>query len=154
MRRTSGRKKMKERMIGYCGYNCHLCAARSEDPLVRQKLVDGWKRIFGHMQYTVDNVKCPGCLSNGAVADRHCKARPCAISRKLNSCAECGEFICDRVRQLISCHHELVLYNMPVGEPVSEEEYNICVRQFESMPNLISILTDRGRLGKWLSEER
>ena len=28
-------------MIGYCGYNCHLCAARSNDPVVRQKLVDG-----------------------------------------------------------------------------------------------------------------
>ena len=21
-------------MIGYCGYNCHLCAARSDDPAV------------------------------------------------------------------------------------------------------------------------
>ena len=28
---------MKE-MIGYCGYNCHLCAARSDDPALRQKL--------------------------------------------------------------------------------------------------------------------
>ncbi|MBN1661513.1 MAG: hypothetical protein JXA93_24180 [Anaerolineae bacterium] len=23
-------------VIGYCGYNCHLCAARSDDPAVRQ----------------------------------------------------------------------------------------------------------------------
>lgn len=33
-----------EKMIGYCGYNCHLCAARSDDPAVRQKLLDGWKK--------------------------------------------------------------------------------------------------------------
>jgi len=30
-------------MIGYCGYNCHLCATRSDDPAVRQKLVHGWR---------------------------------------------------------------------------------------------------------------
>jgi len=23
------------KMIGYCGYNCHSCAARSDDPAVR-----------------------------------------------------------------------------------------------------------------------
>ena len=53
---------MKEEMIGYCGYSCHLCSARSDDPAVRQKLVDGWRRIFGHQQYTAENVKCDGCL--------------------------------------------------------------------------------------------
>ncbi len=46
---------MKE-MIGYCGYNCHLCAARSNDPVLRQKMVDGWKRILGHQNYTAENV--------------------------------------------------------------------------------------------------
>ncbi len=35
-------------MIGYCGYNCHLCAARSDDPVGRQELVDRWRKAFGH----------------------------------------------------------------------------------------------------------
>jgi len=141
---------MKEKMIGYCGYNCHLCSARSDDPETRQKLVDGWRRIFGHTQYTVGNVRCAGCRSDGITADRHCRARPCAVSRKLDSCAECEEFICDKVRQLMSCQHQLVLNHMPEGEPVSEDEYDLCVRQFDSMPNLISVLADRGKLAKWL----
>jgi len=34
-------------MTGYCGYNCDLCAARSDDPAVRQRLVDGWRKLFG-----------------------------------------------------------------------------------------------------------
>jgi len=51
-------------MIGYCGYNCYLCAARSEDPAVRQRLVDGWRKLFGHEMYTAENVKCDGCPSN------------------------------------------------------------------------------------------
>lgn len=65
-------------MIGYCGYNCQLCAARSDDPAVRQKMVDGWRKIFGHQNYTAENVKCDGCPSDGEVADKICKARPCA----------------------------------------------------------------------------
>jgi tRNA U38,U39,U40 pseudouridine synthase TruA len=40
-----------DEMIGYCGYNCHLCAARSDDPAVRQRLVDGWRKLFGHEDY-------------------------------------------------------------------------------------------------------
>jgi len=44
------------RTIGYCGYNCHLCAARSDDPDVRQRLVDGWRKIFGHQVTWVMNL--------------------------------------------------------------------------------------------------
>ena len=32
------KERIMQEMIGYCGYNCHLCAARSEDPAVRQQL--------------------------------------------------------------------------------------------------------------------
>ena len=38
---------MNEEMIGYCGYSCHMCAARSDDPDVIKKLVEGWRKIFG-----------------------------------------------------------------------------------------------------------
>ncbi len=74
---------MREEMIGYCGYNCHLCAARSDDPAVRQQLVDGWRRILGHQQYTAQNVRCDGCLSDGRLAHTACAARLCAIERQV-----------------------------------------------------------------------
>jgi hypothetical protein len=63
-------------LIGYCGNNCRLCAARSEDTAVRQRMVHGWRKLFGHENYTAENVKCDGCPSNGQVADKQCKARP------------------------------------------------------------------------------
>jgi hypothetical protein len=49
-----GRKMAEEvdKLIGYCGYNCHLCAARSEDIAVRQKLVDAWHKYLGHENIT------------------------------------------------------------------------------------------------------
>jgi hypothetical protein len=138
-----------DRMIGYCGYNCHLCAARSGDPAVRQKLVDGWRRIFGHQQYTAENVKCAGCRSDGEVADKQCRARPCAIERKVESCAVCDEFACDKVRNLLASREGLLIYCRPKSGPVTEEEYRLCMRQFESMPNVVRALAAFGRLAPW-----
>jgi len=55
--------KSEDRMIGYCGYNCYLCAARSDDINVRRKLVDAWRKYLGHQHYTAENVACEGCKS-------------------------------------------------------------------------------------------
>jgi hypothetical protein len=138
-----------DEMIGYCGYNCHLCAARSEDPAIRQELVDGWRRIFGLKNYTAENVKCDGCPGNGRVADQVCKARPCAKEKGIESCARCEEFTCDKMRHLMSSRDEMLVRCRPEGTPISEEEYNLCMRQFDSIPNLVRILASEGKLGSW-----
>jgi len=129
-------------MIGYCGYNCHLCVARSEDPTVRQKLVDGWRKLFGHTTYTAENVKCDGCPSNGKVADTQCQARPCAKQKGLNSCAYCDDFPCEKLKPLI-----------PRIFFATEEEYNLCMRQFDCKANLTKILAERGKTPFWLKQK-
>ncbi|MBN1919104.1 MAG: DUF3795 domain-containing protein [Verrucomicrobia bacterium] len=139
-------------MIGYCGYSCHLCAARSDDPAVRQRLVDGWRKIFGHEQYTAENVKCDGCRSDGRVADVNCQARPCAIERGLESCAACDDFMCDKMRHLMGSREGLLVFMRPRFAGVSEEEYTLCARQFESMPNLIKALVKAGKLPGWAAD--
>lgn len=143
-----------EEMIGYCGYNCHLCAARSDDPAVRQKLVDGWRRIFGHQSYTAENVICDGCLSNGRLADKQCKARPCAMERGVRSCAYCDEFVCDKVRHLLGSREELLIFRRPKTGAVTKEEYELCMRQFDSMPNLVRMLAEAGKISEWVMAER
>ncbi len=139
-----------EEMIGYCGYSCHLCAARSDDPQVRQRLVDGWRRIFGHQQYTAENVRCDGCLGEGRLADVKCRARPCAIERGLSSCALCDEFACDKVRHLLGSREGMLIFCRPETDPVTREEYDLCVRQFVSMPNLVKIMAEAGKLSDWV----
>jgi hypothetical protein len=126
-------------MIGYCGYNCYLCAARSEDPAVRQRLVDGWRKLFGHEMYTAENVKCDGCPSNGKVADKQCRARPCAKERGVKNCAYCEAFPCEKLKPLI-----------PPIFFATEAEYNLCVRQFDCRPNLTNILVERGKPPFWV----
>lgn len=138
-----------EEMIGYCGYNCHLCAARSDDPAVRQKLVDGWRKLFGHEMYTAENVRCDGCRADGLLADKQCQARPCAVERGVDSCARCDDFICGKVRQLLASREGMIVFMHHKMADLTEEEYNLCVRQFESMPNLIRIMAEAGRLPPW-----
>lgn len=139
-----------EEMIGYCGYSCHLCAARSDDLEVRRKLVDGWRRIFGHQNYTPENVRCDGCRTDGRVADKNCQARPCAMEKSLASCAQCDDFPCGKVRPLLASREGLLIFCRPESGHVTEEEYRLCMRQFESMPNLVRLLADQGRLGDWV----
>jgi len=141
---------MTEEMIGYCGYNCHLCTARSDDPAIRQRLVDGWRRIFGHERYTAENVKCDGCLSSGRLADKQCEARPCAIERGVKNCAYCEDFVCEKVRHLLASRDRMLIFCRPEAGLVTEEEYELCMRQFESMPNLVRMLVDAGKLGRWV----
>ena len=143
-----------EKMIGYCGYNCHLCAARSDDPVVRQKMVDGWRRVFGYENYTAENVKCDGCRSDGKVADTSCMARPCAKERGVESCAYCDEFPCGKVRDLIASGEGMLVRSYPRTSSLTEDEYNLCIRQFDSLPNLLEQLAASGRMPAWVSRIR
>jgi len=138
--------------IGYCGYNCHLCAARSDDPDVRQRLVDGWRKIFGHQNYTAENVKCDGCLSDGRVADQDCQARPCAKERGVENCAACDEFPCNKMKHLMASSAGMLIWCHPRIASLTEEEYNLCIRQFDSMPNLVRMLARVGRLPPWVAD--
>ncbi len=143
---------MSDEMIGYCGYNCHLCAARSGDPSVRQKLVEGWRKIFGLEDYTAENVRCDGCLSGGTTADKNCKARPCAMERGVENCAYCDEFPCDRMKHLVASRDSMLILCQPRTSSLTEEQYNLCMRQFDSMPNLLKMLVSSGKLPSWLGD--
>jgi hypothetical protein len=138
-----------EEMIGYCGYSCHLCAARSEDPDIRQKLVDGWRKIFGHENYTAENVQCDGCVNNGKIADKQCEARPCAMEKGIENCVLCDEFPCKKVSHLLGTREGMLLFCMPQTRSITEEEYNLCMKQFASMPNLIKILKENDKAPAW-----
>jgi hypothetical protein len=127
--------------LARCGYRCDLCAARSDDPALRQKMINGWRKYLGHEMYTVENVRCDGCMSNGRLADKNCPVRPCAIEKGVENCAYCEEFPCDKLQGLICSREKFVAR---LGE-IPEEEYNLCLRQFESEPELKRL---RKTLGK------
>ena len=139
-----------DEMIGFCGYKCDQCAARSDDPVERQKLVDGWRKVFGHQNYTVENVRCDGCRSRGRLADKSCKARPCALAKGVDSCALCDDFPCNKMSHLMGDRTGMLLGCYPKTMDLTEEEYDRCMRQFESRPVLIQILAEAGNLPPWV----
>jgi hypothetical protein len=143
---------MRVEEIGYCGYDCSVCAARSDDPEERQRLVVGWKKYLGHEHYTAENVKCDGCRSNGRVADQQCEVRPCAQQKGLTSCALCLEFPCAKVGKLMASKEGLLLFCYPRTAGISEQEYDLCLRQFDSMTNLVGIMASGSRLPAWVTE--
>jgi len=102
-------------------------------------LVDGWRKLFGHESYTAENVRCDGCPSTGQVADRQCRARPCAKEKGVKSCAHCEAFPCEKLKTLI-----------PTIFFATEVEYNLCMRQFDCKPNLTRALVERGKPPFWV----
>lgn len=126
---------MVGKLIGKCGYRCDLCAARSKDPQIRKKLVDGWRKYLGHTNYTVENVQCEGCQGKGKLADKKCPIRPCAINKEVENCAFCDEYPCEVLKDF-AARREDFLKRFP---DISEEDYNLCLRQFESIPELIAL---------------
>ena len=129
------------KMLARCGYRCDLCAARSDDPALRQRLIEGWRKYLGHEMYTVENVRCDGCMNDGRLADKNCPVRPCAIEKGVENCAYCDEYPCDKLEGLICSREKFV---KRLGQ-IPEEDYNLCLRQFESERELASI---RKALGK------
>ena len=132
-----------EKMLGRCGYRCDLCAARSDDPAVRQKLVQGWRKYLGHQMYTAQNVRCDGCMNDGRLADKNCPIRPCAIQKGVENCAYCDEFPCEKLEEFI-CSRQGFLARL--GK-IPEQDYNLCLRQFESEPELAELCEALGK--KW-----
>ena len=144
----------EEKMIGYCGYNCYLCAARSDDVKTRKKLVDAWKKYLGHQMYTPENVFCKGCKNKGdKIADKQCKVRPCAQEKGLESCSQCNELPCDNLRKLMGSTAMLIAFLAPKLKNITEEEFNLCIQQWNSAPNLVKNLVKEGKLPSFVVEK-
>jgi hypothetical protein len=131
---------------GYCGYDCSVCPARSDNLEERAKLVEIWRKYFGHQAYTPENVRCDGCKADGRIADKNCEARPCARERGYEFCMDCDEFPCDKVRKLMGTKEGMILYCFPKTLELTEEEYNTGMAQFASMPFIIERLKKNGKL--------
>ena len=128
-------EKDEKKMLGRCGYRCDLCAARSDDPAVRQKMVDLWRKYWGHQKYTAENVRCDGCTAGGRLADKTCGVRPCVIEKGIPNCAHCDKAPCEKLRKLCSSPH----FNWVRFGDVPQEDYDLAMRQFDNVPELIEL---------------
>ena len=93
-------------MIAYCGLNCSKCeahiATQENDDVKREETARKWSKLYA-AEIKPDQINCNGCKSDG-VKFFHCDAcdiRQCCLSKSVDNCAVCEEYICDKLSGFI-----------------------------------------------------
>ena len=133
-----------ESIVTRCGYRCDLCLAYrpnvEANPGNRQTLSDGWFRYFG-FRIPPEGIVCDGCMAeNPRLIDSQCPVRPCVIARKLDTCAQCDEYVCDKLKERLVVFEEV---QQRVGAGIPEEDRERFIRPYENKVRL-----DERRHGK------
>ena len=83
--------------IAFCGLDCETCQARiatiHDDDGLREKVARLWSDLNG-VEITPEMINCSGCRIDGVktpYCDSLCPIRQCALSRKVETCGDCGE---------------------------------------------------------------
>lgn len=93
-------------MIAYCGLNCSKCdaylATQQNDDSLREKTAQNWSKMFG-AQIDSAQINCDGCKSAGVkfFHCNNCEIRACAMSKGVDHCAACDDYICDTLAGFI-----------------------------------------------------
>ena len=134
-----------EAILTRCGMRCDLCQAYTPnqpiDPEKLQKLSDAWHKYFG-FRIEPDDIRCDGCWTEGGtLLDLDCPVRPCVIEKKLQNCAECESYVCERLEKRLISREEI---EERLGEKIPEEDYELAVRPFETKHRLEALRAGRG----------
>lgn len=126
-----------EPILTRCGYRCDLCLAYkpnvAENPANQQKLSDGWHTYFGLEIPPVD-ICCDGCMTdNPQLIDQNCPVRPCVIEKGLDNCAQCAEYVCDKLQQRLVVYEEIA---RGISGDIPGDDYACFIRPYENKRRL------------------
>ena len=131
-------------IMGLCGYRCDLCPAYNDNINNndnRQEISRGWKRYF-EFEIPPEEIGCVGCIGEGKHADADCPVRPCALEKKVENCAQCDDFICEKLRGRVKFAEKL-LEKRTNNAP--GRDYRLFFEPYLSRKRLLNI---RDRIGK------
>jgi hypothetical protein len=87
-------------ILARCGFRCDLCPAYEKNGSGPEELTairSGWRSYFG-FDVPEEQIACAGCLNEGRHPDADCPVRPCAIERRMETCADCPDFGCGKLK--------------------------------------------------------
>ena len=98
-------------LVAYCGLTCQGCpiywATREENPEIQQKMRVTIARLgqehYGVKMRPEEITDCDGCRTeNGRLyaGCNQCEIRTCARERKVESCAHCHDYACEKLQKL------------------------------------------------------
>lgn len=86
------------KIIAYCGLTCTDChayqATQANDYAALRRVRDQWRKEYNTPTFTVDDVACDGCVTEGLKC-RHCgecDIRACGMSHGVSNCAHCADY--------------------------------------------------------------
>ena len=120
-----------------CGYRCDLCLAYKpnveKNPTNQQKLSDGWFKYFG-FRLPASEICCDGCMSdNHKLIDQSCPVRPCVIARGLDNCAQCEQYVCEKLTQRLVVFGEV---KRRVGADIPDDDRACFIAPYENRVRL------------------
>lgn len=99
-----------DKIVAYCGIVCSDCpvliATQENDDSERQRVAEMFTRQYGK-EYKREDINCDGCLSNSPRVFSHCNVcgmRKCARENKVENCAFCSEYPCDKLSELFAAY--------------------------------------------------
>ncbi len=122
-----------EPILTRCGYHCDLCLAYKpnieKNPANRQKLSDGWFKYYG-FRLPAEEICCDGCMSdNPKLIDQSCPVRPCVIGRGLDNCAQCEQYICEKLTERLVVLKQV---KQRVGAKIPHDDYVCFIQPYEN----------------------
>jgi hypothetical protein len=103
------------------------------NPANRQTLSDGWFKYFG-FRIPPEAILCDGCMAdNPKLIDDQCPVRPCVIARELDHCAQCDEYVCDKLKERLVVYEEV---RQRVGTAIPGEDRARFVQPYENKVRL------------------
>lgn len=93
-------------MIAYCGLDCSTCdallATTTDSDEKRKETAREWSRLY-QADIKPEQIHCDGCKSDGVKFFHcgNCEIRSCCLSKGVDHCAACGDYICDTLAGFI-----------------------------------------------------
>ena len=102
--------------IAACGLDCSSCKARlatlNNDDALKEEVAREWSEL-NQVLITPEMINCVGCLEEGPktiYCEKLCPIRKCCLNKKLDSCANCGDFAnCQKLKAITSNNEEALL---------------------------------------------
>lgn len=93
--------------ISLCGFNCGICPAYKSNLISdedRATIDEGWKKFHRSRGWIYQQPYCEGCFNTSEKAPlwSSCPIRKCALTNNVETCGNCLDFPCPRIRNMIS----------------------------------------------------